>query len=848
MSGVDAAAGFAYQHAQAVHRVLDLAEDSALGFVRVEATNDVVDIETHTVDGRLRSVEQFKRRGLLYTWGKGELVAELARWSKLGSSYADTSYAFVTDGRLGPTGRGVLDALKAAHAGYPDKLAALAQTQGVALDFDVCRRATIVADTPGFDTLINSAGIRAAGLLPNVSGEVESEERSVGVVLEILRIVVGRSGKANPDARRIHRTEVIELLSDRHEYVPTATWSNELKRGFTTATQRSSQQGIGLMCLADTPTGTSDLPDQTVPAQLIALADAGQVPLVHGPTGSGKSTALSRAQHAAAQDGRIVIVVDAENYVPNRLGSLIARGINAPEFAGAYSATGLEALKDPTVTVMIDGVSEIAREAREALTDELRKLLATDEHAGLVLAGRDGTVLRSVLHRHAPSTRVRVEPLNRQRRIELLSDITKYAASTRTVNELVAQVERALGGAADNPQLFVVGVTLLLRGQEFTNPAAMYQSYVRDTAERNGYPRVTLFEAGLGIAFASLARDGRRYCDSIEWSQELQRATTTLEEFGEDVTPRELRLFGFESGLIVQSTADTVRALHDSFADYFAAVAYRRKLSTPPSTATSDDRARLEFYAELDGLSLDVANVAARDVPFMVPKLSLREKDTLDHTDWYAATRGFLDQLWPADQAPPHVAYWMSAGRLMVTAAGMVEGWLGECSINDVGTAGFMFHAERGPLSVAVRIWEQHLRTTLGNRRRNPAPVPTTDDETVTVLERYSVSLEQSVQELIEQAAPTRHKIDLANTVGATHIQFFLPESRHAESQRDRPLKFRYIEDPTSPTVLRHGDAIADAEWTGRGRVDSFIMTDARTTAGTFVIRAINDLAGMHWL
>lgn len=76
VSGVGAAAGFAYQHAQAVHRVLDLAEDPTLGFVRVEATNDVIDVETYTADQRLWSASQFKRRDRAYTWGKAELMTE----------------------------------------------------------------------------------------------------------------------------------------------------------------------------------------------------------------------------------------------------------------------------------------------------------------------------------------------------------------------------------------------------------------------------------------------------------------------------------------------------------------------------------------------------------------------------------------------------------------------------------------------------------------------------------------------------------------------------------------------------------------------------------------------------
>ena len=45
MGGVEAAGGFAYQHAQAVQLALKLAQDEDLRRIRVEAANDVVDVE-----------------------------------------------------------------------------------------------------------------------------------------------------------------------------------------------------------------------------------------------------------------------------------------------------------------------------------------------------------------------------------------------------------------------------------------------------------------------------------------------------------------------------------------------------------------------------------------------------------------------------------------------------------------------------------------------------------------------------------------------------------------------------------------------------------------------------------
>ncbi|WP_327100273.1 ATP-binding protein [Nocardia vinacea] len=807
----------------------------------------MIDIETYTIDGSLVSAAQFKRRDRRYTWGKGELVAELSRWSELGCAYPDAYYAFVTDGRLGPTGREVQQAIEAAGAGDASQLRTLEQEHGVPLDFDVCRRATIVADTPGFDTLIDSAARRAAGLLPHVSSEMEAEERSVGVVLEILRIVVGRSGETDPQARIVTRAEVVSLLGDRVEYVPTVTWSDELKHVFTTAVQQSPPPGMVLNCLRIAPQSAADTPDAAVPVQLVAAAVTGRTPLLSGPTGTGKTTVLHHIQNAAAQQGQVVIVVDAEAYVRQRLGSLVAHGINTPEFAGAYSATGVQALKDPTVVLVIDGVSEIPKPDRDALAEELRQLLASDSRAGLVLVGRDATVLRSVLPSHAPSIRVGIEPLNRKRRIKLLKTIAGDGSNDRIIGELVAQVEHALAGAADNPQLFVVGITLVLEGHVFTDPASMYQSYVRATAERNGYPGVTVLETGLGMAFAALAGQGRRYCEAIEWTEVIERASNALAERGEDITARDLRSFGFESGLVVRSTGDTVRALHDSFADYLAAVAYKRRLASLPTALTGDDRTRIEFYAELAGIDTALADLITKNLPFLVPKLCSRENQSPDPVRWYEATRSYIDRFLPMNQQPPRIAYWSSADRLVVTIDGDVEGWLGEQSIDNIGINGFTFHAERGPLTVATRIWEQRMHSILDTHHQRPDAVPTSDTETVDILDRYSASLIESVHELVGQTAPACHETDLQTAIGATRIQFLLSETQKPQSQRNRPLRYRFIDNGTAPTVLRGPDTVHEDVWTGYGFLDSF-LAGTHGRAKDIVTDAINDLAGMKWL
>lgn len=62
MSGTDAAGGFSYRHAQAIQAALELASNDELDRIRVEAENDVIDLEVWNKSGQLVSAVQYKRR------------------------------------------------------------------------------------------------------------------------------------------------------------------------------------------------------------------------------------------------------------------------------------------------------------------------------------------------------------------------------------------------------------------------------------------------------------------------------------------------------------------------------------------------------------------------------------------------------------------------------------------------------------------------------------------------------------------------------------------------------------------------------------------------------------------
>jgi hypothetical protein len=115
MGGVETSRGIAYQNAQAVITALDVLVDEAGASLRIEGTDDILDIEVLDNAGWLIRGRQIKTRLPSSPWGKGPILAALRRWAAL--DLADAEFEFVTDGVLGPTASGLQSALESARDG-----------------------------------------------------------------------------------------------------------------------------------------------------------------------------------------------------------------------------------------------------------------------------------------------------------------------------------------------------------------------------------------------------------------------------------------------------------------------------------------------------------------------------------------------------------------------------------------------------------------------------------------------------------------------------------------------------------------------------------------------------------
>ncbi|MGE2818130.1 AAA family ATPase [Mycobacterium heidelbergense] len=843
-----------------MQQALALAADPSLYAIRVEAENDIVDVEIRSLDGKLVKGFQFKRRNQGNTWGQQELIDELARWSGLAADHPMATYEFVTDGRLGRTGLKVRDALEKASSGDLHDVRQLiaGKTGDIAVSDDSLTRASIRAEELAYADLISGAQIRARALLLNVTSEAEAEERGRWVVLELVNMITERSGLLDENARIITRDEVLQLLATPQDRIPTKQWDDALKRDFCASVlARTDAHSVQLACRPDVAIGTGSA---ATPQLLEHWAEPGAVRLLAGASGSGKSTVVLDMQRRAAEHGVVVITANAEDYIAGRLEALIAAGLNRHTYIGAHPAVGTAALADPEVAIAIDGVTEIPVETRETLEKELKQFLTATQRAELVLVGRGVTAMRAMLTRSVAATDLVVCPMSEDEQCQIVESF--YQLETGLARWLVRQVGHAMQDVATNPLMLLLGAKAIALQSNLSSPATIFQTVISDLAEQCGYPDASVLVVGLGMAYAKLLDAQKRYCDTLDWVALLEEAAEQLSDAGHCVTVRRLREFGSETGLVRSAPFDTVRPFHDSFADFLAGVALSRSLADLPARFGEHDRARARFLAQLSGVSVRLAHLLTRDLPFTAVNVVPYERRSPE-ASWLDETKRHLDQLLPTAEARaapadddkvsclPTVAYWEDAdGRVLVTVGAGIEGWLGaaapEKAVMESGWT-FRLGEGQGPLTVAIRIWHRWLDQHLTPPALSGVAVPRTVEESCALLAAHSQALlhhRSELSALMELAGPDADALTEAAT---QRIQFAISQ-HHVDEERDRGVWFRERAELTTGEEVLVGELSDPAAWTGRGSVDSFVTTGAAQSASQDLRQIINAMVGRTWL
>ena len=299
--------------------------------------------------------------------------------------------------------------------------------------------------------------------------------------------------------------------------------------------------------------------------------------------------------------------------------------------------------------------------------------------------------MRRLLLRRAETVAVVVESPQLEQQQDLVA--ARFNIDNELASELVRRAARLLGDVANNPLMLLLGVRAILTGSDPNNAAHAFDTVVKSIGANNGYADVSVYQVGLGIAYTRLLNQGRRYCDSFTWSETLKAASDELGERGIDLTPRQLREFGSETGLIRITAHDIIRPLHDSFADYLSAVAISRSVAELPQQLVQQDRARIRYIAGLTGVNQFMSALVTRDLPFTAAAIAPMESRSPDES-WLAETKLLLEHLLPASMPSPRLAYWQdSSGRTVVTVGGDLEGWWDGPIADGAAQSGRHFHS-----------------------------------------------------------------------------------------------------------------------------------------------------------
>ena len=880
MSGVDTVRGINYQHCHAILTALDVAADDSVLGIRVEGTVDALDLEV-IAEGPsgarpvvVRGL-QMKSRQQPHTWARAELLAIVHRWAELPVS-ADSEFSFLTDGVLGPSGCAVAAALDEARDGNYDSVAELL---GVDVADPLCvamARARVVSEPSSVEALLLSAEVEVQALLGIGPTHPDAEKDAADRVNELFRVISTRSGLPDPDDRFISRGEIVAIVGGVAQLAEADRWTGSLAGEYMTAVASENVDDLVV------PTLSAGWQDS--PLRLEDLASVSGPLLMAGRTGSGKSILARLWRRGAAGAGGKVVVCHVEAYLARRLDRLVADAVGSAVGRTLPRAVGRQVLGDPSVTVVLDGVSEIPQQVRSELAAELRTHLAGGHGARAVGVGRDEGVCATVFPASLTVQRLYPRAFGRPERLALtakvLGEPQSSAASeplavdgvepvaeagpgggdaedvSRRCHEALAQVEHALDDAAGNPMLLELALQLVAGGVRFTDRASVYELTVSRMADRANAGDVRLAVAVLGIVFAELLDEGRRYANPLEWERMVSGAAAFLEERGVATNVAAVREAVARSGLVSAVITGightTLRVpVHDSFADYFAARAHADGLVSLSATLLENDENRLWLSSQMQMLSDSDVLAVAEQLPFSLVRVSESDHNTSsEQTPRMVAA--LLNAVLP-DRTDVVVTMWRTAsGKTMAQVGTAGAGWVAPEQAPSV-FAGPTVVAEDGdgPTAVAVRLWRLILKQRLRRDRRLGPRSPRSRQEACDQLSDHCREVVTSATTILTEVAPPGAVDRFKETVGPLGMTGVVYERQGRELGPDGwPVRYRHTEavdltaapDSSPPPEERTGD------YSARSDVQAQVSTSPEATAAKAVGEAITKLTRNHWL
>ncbi|ABS06060.1 hypothetical protein [Kineococcus radiotolerans] len=842
MSGVDTYRGIAYQHAQAVLCALDVLESDAFAAIRVEGVEDVIDIELLDAHGRVAIGKQAKVRSDDYTWAKADLIGLLRRWAAVDAPNG-ASFQFVTDGRLGPSGEEVRDALTQAAVGDRGPLAELL---GDAPDGDTVRkaaRATVVQDPGGLGALLARAERQVIALLPTARSAADAMEQAKSAVDALFRLLLDRACRPDSADRVASRHEICVALGIPPSAAAVVPWAGQMRDQYLAAVAAQGfAAAVPTRLRLEVSSGTAE------EVGMDALLGDGLAPAaVAGPTGAGKSTAARELRAMGAAQGRVVVVAHAETYIPGRIDALTADAVADVLGRDVPTLTGRQVLAEPGTVVVIDGVSEVPEPVRDALAEDLRTPVATGRGARLVLLGRGLAAVRSVLPASSTPSRFRLEPFGRERRRALAEIALRGGDDAVEADVVLAQAEASLGDAAGNPMLLEMTLGLIVSGVAFDDRAAVYGAVLDQLGEKAGVAGLGIAQVLLGACFARLLDEDRRYADPYTWRRYLMEEAKAQADLIGPIDASAIDDAARRSGLIVRlGHAETVAAVHDSFADYLAGLALARGAVAFPTDVKPGDEERLAFAAQVGGMDRTLAEAVAERLPFALPRFGAldRRRPGADAPDEVSAV---LRAVVPEGVAAGVDLWRHTDGRVVAFSRPDSGGWLSDMDARAARSSRPWVVGEAGPVDLAVRLWRQWLLMQLAGNNGVGRPHPRTAEEARDAVAAHVAETAAETDRLVRVAVRAEHRAVVAAEIGPMGLTGQVHPARDGLLRRGPDWSVVYT--PTEGIDI----SIADEPFVGddyrsRAALDSMIDSPASAKAAERVRKAINKMAGGRWL
>lgn len=798
MAGTDTIRGIAYQQAHAVHLAIEIVEQYPEYQLRVEGTDDVVDVEVLDADGCLVGAHQMKSRSGT-PWTPKPIADVMRRWAGLDEPGA--TFTFITNGELGPGAQTLSDILASSGTDRPGRLATeldISEALAERLKF-----ARVRVDLSSVGALLEAAERRiAARLDPLLRDKEQTAAQSVDT---LVRVLMERAAHNEPAERLFTATELKALVGGESGERPEYQWPGTLKDLYMATVASTSPALVPL-------TLTAHGGEPAVEAHTLLQA---KTAFLSGPTGTGKSSLIQMLQSSAADAGRAVVVCRAETYVPGHLGALVADALGFTVGTAIPTYTGRKVLADPDAVVVIDGVSEIPDATLEHLAEDLKPLLSRPGLASVVLVGRDPAVLRRVLEPDPSHKAFSVTPLLHSDQERLIKSIVGTATSG--LAQIRARAEQLLGDGARNPMLLTIFLQAGTGGTVELSRSAVYGKFLLHLSERAPSIDARTYLPVLGVVFAQLLIAQRRYSDRYEWVARTDEAATSLPSAtnGADARAAALRV-----GLITEVGMGVVAPFHDSLADYLAGTAVAAGLAPLPSALRATQSEWVVFASEL---GVDVSDLVSRDLPFLSVRVARTDHHFPGSSSYANEIAALLDALLGSAGCTVHAREALD-GRWILRAI--------DASGITIGTT--VVEHQRGPLHAAVRLWRLVLRARFGAVPPALTARPRSMKDAQTQVKQFVRQRQRDLDTLLD-TFPDNQRSRLLDRLRPLGLTFFVGESEEMWGVEDWPMSY-------VPTVETRLLPDAPVERLGQTTASHFLDGGPAHAAAMDVREAVDEL------